>query len=236
MTRLKKLSILIPCYNEDRSILAILKKIKKADTLGLAKEIIIIDDGSNQKTKTILKKVPPAKNLKIFTNQTNRGKGYSIQKGIQKSTGDVILIQDADLEYSPQDYPLLLGPLLENKADVVYGSRLTGHLPRRVLYFHHYLANRFLTFVSNLFTNLNLTDMETGYKVFLTSKIKGVKLRSFRFGLEPEITAKLARLPNIRFYEVGISYTGRTYQEGKHITSLDALKTIFQIIYYHFFD
>ncbi len=236
MTKLKKLSILIPCYNEDKTLLTILKKVKESDTLGLQKEIIIIDDASNQKTKSILKTIKTNKHLKILTNKTNQGKAYSIKKGLKESTGDVILIQDADLEYDPKDYPLLLSPILENKADVVYGSRFTGHLPHRVLYFHHYLANRFLTFLSNCFTNLNLTDMETCYKVFLKEKAKNIKINSHRFGLEPELTAKLARIPNIRFYEVGISYSGRTYQEGKHITAYDALKTLFQIIYYHFFD
>jgi len=236
MTKPKKLSIIIPCYNESKTVLTLLDKVKKSNTFGLKKEIIIIDDGSNLKTKTVLKKIPSTKNLKILTNKTNQGKGYSIQKGLKESTGDIVLIQDADLEYNPKDYPLLLSPILEGKADVVYGSRFTGHLPHRVLYFHHYLANRSLTFLSNCFTNLNLTDMETGYKVFLKNKTKEITLSSRRFGLEPELTAKLARIPNIRFYEVGISYSGRTYQEGKHITPTDGLKTLFQIIYYHFFD
>lgn len=236
MNKLKKISIIIPCYNEADTILAIVKKVKKSNTLKLTKEIIIIDDGSNQKTKNILRKIPQTKNLTIITNQINRGKGYSIKKGINRSTGDIVLIQDADLEYDPGDYPTLLSPLLEEKADVVYGSRFTGHQPHRVLYFHHSLGNRFLTFLSNLFTNLNLTDMECGYKVFTRKIIKNIRFRSPRFGFEPEITAKLAKIPKIRFYEVGISYSGRTYQEGKHIAFPDALKTLFQIIYYHFFD
>jgi len=236
MNKLKKISIIIPCYNEAGTIPDIVKKVKKSNTLKLVKEIIIIDDGSNQKTKNTLRKIPQTKNLKIITNKINRGKGYSIKKGIKHSTGDIILIQDADLEYDPQDYPPLLSPILEKKADVVYGSRFTGHQPHRVLYFHHYLGNRFLTFLSNLFTNLNLTDMECGYKIFTRKIIKNIRFRSPRFGFEPEITAKLAKIPNIRFYEVGISYSGRTYQEGKHITFSDAFKTLFQIVYYHFFD
>jgi len=236
MNKLKKISIIIPCYNEANTILAIVKKVKKSNTLKLAKEIIIIDDGSNQKTKKTLRKILQTKNLKIITNKINRGKGYSIKKGLNHSTGDIILIQDADLEYDPKDYPALLSPLLEGKADVVYGSRFTGHQPHRVLYFHHCLGNHFLTFLSNLFTNLNLTDMECGYKVFTRKTIKNIRLRSPRFGFEPEITAKLAKTPNIHFYEVGISYSGRTYQEGKHITFSDALKTLFQIIWYHFFN
>ncbi len=236
MNKLKKISIIIPCYNEANTILAIVKKVKESNALRLTKEIIIIDDGSNQKTKNILRKIPQTKNLKIITNKINRGKGCSIKKGINRSTGDIVLIQDADLEYDPQDYPSLLSPILEEKADVVYGSRFTGHQPHRVLYFHHCLGNRFLTFLNNLFTNLNLTDMECGYKVFTRNIIKNIHLHSPRFGFEPEITAKLAKIRKIRFYEVGISYSGRTYQEGKHITFSDALKTLFQIVYYHFFD
>ncbi len=233
MKKYKKISIIIPVFNEEKFIEETIKSVIKSDTLKLKKEIIVINDGSTDNTLKILNKIKKKnKNLKIINNNKNQGKGYSVKKGFLASNGDIILIQDADLEYSPKDYPKLIKPFLENNADVVYGSRFISESPHRVLYFWHYLANQLLTLFSNILTNLNLTDMETGYKVFRGNLIRKIAriLKSKRFGFEPEITAKVSKIKGIKIYEVGISYYGRTYQEGKKINWIDGVKAIFDII------
>ncbi len=230
---IKKLSIIIPCYNEQDTILNILEEVGKFNDF--EKEIIIIDDGSTDKTKEILKSLDDDSIKKIFSEK-NYGKGRAIRTGIKESSGDIVLIQDADLEYSPQDYPNLLRPFYEAGADVVYGSRFlggTGYV--RLHYYLHYIANKILTHFCNIFTNLNMTDMETGYKVFRSDVIKSINLKENSFGIEPEITVKLAK-KKFKFYEVGISYKGRSYSEGKKITFKDAIIAFFCIIKYRFFD
>jgi glycosyltransferase involved in cell wall biosynthesis len=225
----KVLSVIIPVYNEKNTIIELLDLVEKVDLAGIKKEIIIIDDCSTDGTVEILKKL--SNKYKIFFKEKNEGKGSALRQGFLLSTGDFILVQDADLEYDPVEYPVLLEPLIKDKADVVYGSRFMGNRPHRVLYFWHYLGNRFLTLLSNIFTNLNLSDMETCYKVFnrkALDKIKD-KLTSKRFGIEPEMSALIAR-NNLRIYEVGISYFGRTYQEGKKIGWKDGFSAIWSII------
>jgi len=231
---LRTLSILIPVFNEVRTLEEILRRVRDADTRGLTKEIILVDDGCTDGTGDILKKLTGAKGLKIFSHSHNRGKGAAIRTAIEHATGDILLIQDADLEYDPSDYPLLLKPILDGRADVVYGSRFTGGT-HRVLLFWHYMANRFLTLLSNMLCNLNLTDMETCYKVFRRQCIEGMKLASDRFGIEPELTAKLARR-RYRFYETGINYSGRDYSEGKKIGWKDGIAALWFIFRYRFFD
>jgi len=239
----KTLSIIIPVYNEERFIDKVLANVTKADSLSLKKELIIIDDGSNDKTKIkikdFFKKNKNKKiNLKLIFKKKNEGKGAAVKDGVLSSTGDIVLIQDADLEYDPSDYPILLEPFFKYQVDVVYGSRFITHRPHRVLYFWHSLGNFLLTTFSNFFTNLNLTDMETGYKVFRGDLIRKIakKLKSKRFGFEPEITAKIAKIKNIKIYEVGISYFGRTYEEGKKINWIDGIKTFFEIIKFNLFE
>jgi glycosyltransferase involved in cell wall biosynthesis len=207
----------------------------KADSLGLTKELIIVDDCSTDGCRKILEKYKNRSGFTVFFQSKNQGKGSALKKGFQLSKGDIVLIQDADLEYDPNEYPLLLEPIINNRADVVYGSRFLGGKPHRVVYFWHSVMNNFLTILSNMLTNINLTDMETCYKVFNGDIIRDLAghLDSQRFGFEPEITARLARIKNIRFFEVGISYYGRTYEEGKHINYLDGLKAIWQIIKYN---
>ena len=229
-----KVSILIPCYNEQSTIREIINKINSQSNVDIDKEIIVIDDFSNDKTREILEKDLKNNIHKVIFNERNYGKGYSIKKGIESATGDCILIQDADLEYDPSDYTKLLDPIINNVADVVYGSRFIGTSERRVLYFWHTIGNKFLTLLSNMFSNLNLTDMEVGYKVFKSSVLKGINLEEKRFGFEPEITAKIAK-KNIRIYEVGISYFGRKYSEGKKITWKDGFSALRCIFYYNFF-
>ena len=234
----KKISIIIPVYNEERFIKKIISKVVKANTLNIKKEIIIINDGSIDKTKTNLDIIcQKNKNIIVINKKINEGKGSALKIGFLKSTGDIVLIQDSDLEYDPVDYPLLLKPFIENGADVVFGSRFISSQPRRVLFFWHYLANICLTILSNLFTNLNLTDMETGYKVFKGDIIQKITstLQSKRFGFEPEITAKIARIKGIKIYEVGISYFGRTYSEGKKIGWIDGINAIGQIMKFNIF-
>lgn len=230
------LSIIIPVYNEEKTIVAILEKIEKVVLLeALEKEIIIINDCSTDASeKRILEycNTKPHSNIKSFSFTKNKGKGAAIQEGIQQATGDYILIQDADLEYDPKEYNTLLQPFLDGFADVVYGSRFMGSKPHRILFFWHTIGNKFLTFLSNMVTNLNLTDMETGYKMFKASLLKSIALQEKRFGFEPEVTAKIARIPNIRIYEVGISYYGRTYQEDKKITWKDGIRAIYCILKY----
>lgn len=227
-----KLSIIIPCYNEQSTIKEIIYKIKNQSKID--KEIIVVDDYSQDKTRDILQQDLKDIIHKVVLNDQNYGKGYSIRKGIEHSTGDCILIQDADLEYNPSDYNKLLNPIINNKADVVYGSRFLGTNERRILYFWHSLGNKFLTLLSNMFSNLNLTDMEVGYKVFKSEVLKNIELKENRFGFEPEVTAKIAK-KNIRIFEVGIDYFGRKYSEGKKITWKDGFSAIRCILKYNLF-
>lgn len=239
----KTLSIIIPVYNEERSIGTVLERVVNADSLGLKKEIIVVDDGSKDKTVSSIKySVLSIKNKKVkiktIFKKKNQGKGAAVRDGIMNSTGDIVLIQDADLEYDPNDYPLLLEAFFTYGAHVVYGSRFITDKPHRVLYFWHYVANTVLTFFSNMLTNLNLSDIETGFKVFRGDLIRfiGKDLKSRRFGFEPEITARIARIRNIKIYEVGISYHGRTYAEGKKIKWHDAVRAFWEIIQYNLFS
>ena len=228
------ISILIPVFNEARTIEKLLHRVRSSDTCGLGKEIIIVDDGSTDDTVNILRRCANDSHVKILVHAQNRGKGAAIRTALANSTGDILLIQDADLEYDPAEYPVLLKPLLDGRADVVYGSRFLGG-PHRVLFFWHYMVNRFLTLLSNMFCNLNLTDMETGYKVFTRNAVSNLKLTAERFGIEPELTAKLARR-RYRFYETPISYSGRDYSEGKKINWKDGLAALWFIFRYRFFD
>ena len=228
-----KLSIIIPCYNECNTIKSILLKIEEVNNY--QKEIIIIDDCSNDGTKEILENINQNDNQKIIFNNKNYGKGYCIKKGISEATGDIIIIQDADLEYDPHDYPKLVEPIKKDIADVVYGSRFTGSESKRVLFYWHSLGNFILTTLSNMFTNINLTDMECCYKAFKSKIIKEIDLKENRFGFEPEITAKIAK-KNLRIYEVGIKYYGRKYSEGKKITWIDGFRAIYCIIFYNIFN
>ena len=229
-----KISILIPVFNEVRTIKEILWRVRAADAGGLANEIILVDDASTDGTSEILKCLAQDNDVKVFSHPFNQGKGTAVRTAIEHATGDILLIQDADLEYDPADYPLLLKPILDGRADVVYGSRFLGG-PHRVLFFWHYVANRFLTLLSNIVCNLNLSDMETGYKVFKRSCVENLRLSSERFGIEPELTAKLARR-RCRFYETPISYSGRDYSEGKKIGWKDGLAALWFIFRYRFFD
>ena len=226
-----KISIIIPCYNEINTIEKIIDKILLQESFD--KEIIVIDDNSTDGTRDLLKNIKGKYN-KLIINSKNYGKGYSIKKGISSATGDIILIQDADLEYDPSDYEKLIRPIILDNADVVFGSRFAGAEEKRVLFFWHSLGNKFLTLLSNMLTNLNLTDMESGYKVFKSDVIKNINLNENRFGFEPEITAKISR-ENLRIYEVGIKYYGRKYSDGKKITWKDGISAIKCIIKYNLF-
>jgi len=234
---MRKLSILIPAYNEEKTILPILKRLKELKLSGgIEKEVILVNDCSTDNTEQNIKEyIKENQDLDIhyFLQEKNQGKGAAIHKAIAISSGDYLIVQDADLEYNPNDYNKLLHPILEGNADVVYGSRFVGGNPHRVLFFWHSIGNKFLTFLSNMFTNLNLTDMETCYKLIDSKVAKSLELKEKRFGFEPEITAKLARVPGIRIFEVGVSYNGRTYEEGKKIGWKDGFRAIYCIFKYN---
>lgn len=234
---LNTLSIVIPVYNERETLLTLLGRVLEVD-IPLKKELILVDDYSTDGTRELYPKLPetfPDADIKVFMHEQNRGKGAAVRLGFTKITGDIAVIQDADLEYDPDDYKKLLKPLLDGRADVVYGSRFVGGDEHRVLYYWHYLGNRFLTTVSNCFTNLNLTDMETCYKCMKAEVVASLNLKSDRFGIEPEMTQKIAR-GGWRVYEVGISYSGRSYEEGKKITWKDGVRALYSIVKYAWFD
>jgi glycosyltransferase involved in cell wall biosynthesis len=231
------LSVVMPVYNERETLLEIVRRVLDAP-IEIERELILVDDCSTDGTTELYPRLEqefPGVTIRVLRQAVNRGKGAALRTGFREAKGDIVLVQDADLEYSPGDYPQLLKPILDGRADVVYGSRFVGGQEHRVLYFWHSVGNKFLTLLSNMFTDLNLTDMETCYKVFRAEVLKGMTLKSNRFGIEPEVTAKVAR-GKWRVYEVGISYSGRSYEEGKKITWRDGLKAIFAIIRFAFAD
>ncbi len=232
----KTLSIIIPAYNEAATISAILDKVREVVLIGeLKKELIVVNDASQDNTEMVVKaysRTYPDLNLVYLQHERNQGKGAALHTGISRASGEILIIQDADLEYDPQEYNILLKPILSGFADVVYGSRFMGGKPHRILFFWHTIGNKFLTGFLNMFINLNLTDMETCYKMFRTEIIQSIRFEEKRFGFEPEVTAKMARIPNIRIYEVGISYYGRTYAEGKKIGWKDGFRALYCILKY----
>lgn len=227
-----KLSVIIPCFNEVNTITNVIKAVKESPVEKC--EIIVVDDCSTDGTVQLLKTQLESFVDQVFYHSQNRGKGAALRTGISLATGDIVIIQDADLEYDPQEYPIIIKPILDNKADVVYGSRFAGGGPHRVVYFWHMMGNKFLTLLSNMFTNVNLTDMETCYKAFRREIIQRIRIEESRFGFEPEITAKVAKI-KCRIYEVGISYYGRTYEEGKKIGWKDGFRAIYCILKYNLF-
>ncbi|MFH2144197.1 MAG: glycosyltransferase family 2 protein [Bacteroidota bacterium] len=237
MDEFKKLSIVIPAYNEENTVENIINKVLEVELIdNVSKEIIIVNDCSTDKTEEKVINLINQKKLTdlfYFRHEINMGKGAAIQTGIKMASGDYLIVQDADMEYDPEEYNILIRPILRGFADVVYGSRFMGGKPHRILFFWHSIGNRFLTRLSNAMTNLNLTDMETCYKLFKTEIIQQIKLKEKRFGFEPEITAKIARIKDVRIYEVGISYYGRTYKEGKKIGWKDGLKALWCIFKYN---
>lgn len=239
MQRTKTLTIVIPAYNEAKTIGQLLDKVRAAALLnGIRKEIIVVDDCSEDNTVEIVSEYMRCHqdtNIIFRQHQTNQGKGAALHTGIEQATGDYLIVQDADLEYDPNEYRILLQPMVDGVADVVYGSRFMGGNAHRILFFWHTIGNKFLTFLSNMFTNLNLTDMNTCYKMFRTELLQHIHLREKRFGFDPEITAKMSQFPNIRIYEVGISYYGRTYAEGKKINWLDGFRSLYCICRYNLF-
>lgn len=233
---MNKLSIVIPAYNEGATIHLILNKVKAVQLVNhIQKEVIIVNDCSRDNTEEAIQNYiaqNPDLNIQYFKHEINKGKGAALHTGISKATGEYVIIQDADLEYDPEEYNILLKPVVNGFADVVYGSRFMGGKPHRVLFFWHTIGNKFLTMLSNMFTNLNLTDMETCYKLFNTKMVQGLDLQEKRFGFEPEVTAKISAIPKVRIYEVGISYYGRTYEEGKKIGWKDGFRAIYCIVKY----
>jgi len=235
---LKKLTIIIPCYNEEKLITTVLEKVLRTRLDNdLEKQIIVVNDGSTDNSANAINQFCERNPSVIPIHQSkNSGKGAAIRSALQKTDGDIVIIQDADFEYDPNDYNKLLHPIIDGHADVVYGSRFMGSGPHRVLFFFHTIGNKFLTFLSNLFTGLNLTDMETGYKMFKADVLKQIRLKENRFGFEPEVTAKTSRIKNIRFYETGIAYYGRTYNDGKKIKWTDGFYAIWCILKYNIFS
>jgi glycosyltransferase involved in cell wall biosynthesis len=237
MGKTKKLSIVMPCYNEEKTIRKIIAEVMEVDLGSTKKEIVVVDDGSKDKTRDILKKLAEEHpEIKLVFQKVNQGKGAALKKGILETTGDVVIIQDADLEYDPQEYKRLLYPIERGHADVVYGSRFIGGEPHRIIYYRNQIANKFLTGMSNLFTGLNLTDMETCYKMFRGDLVRDLAqhLKAQRFGFEPEITARVAKT-KVPVYEIGISYYGRSKEEGKKIGVKDGVKAIWEIVYFNVF-
>lgn len=233
----QKLSVIVPAYNEEATVQSILDKLLSVElTGGLSKEIIVVNDASRDQTDVIVREYiesHPSAEINYLSHDKNRGKGAALHTGIAAATGDYVVVQDADLEYDPEEFNILLQPLLDGFADVVYGSRFMGGKPHRILFFWHSIGNKILTFISNAFTNLNLTDMETCYKMWRREHIQSLKLVEQRFGFEPEVTAKVSRIPDIRIYEVGISYYGRTFAEGKKINWKDGVRAIYCIFKYN---